>query len=79
MPVAPDPVDDAVQAGWQAILGQPGPVILPPSVPLLPILTLSPLDFARLTVFREWIDAIIGASVIPPIGGLDPNQPGVEP
>lgn len=76
MPVTPDPVDDAVQTGWQAILTQPGPVIVPPNVPLL---TLTPADFARLTGFRGWIDALIGASVIPPIAGLDPNQPGVEP
>ena len=70
MPTQPTP-DDAIQTGWANILGQPGPQIVPPNVP---ILTLGPLDLAKLTGFRDWITTLIGSSVIPPIADLDPNQ-----
>lgn len=71
MPTEPKPVDEAIQTGLADILGQPGPVIVAPSVPPL---TLSPLDYARLTGFRDWLTTLIRSSVVPPIGGLDPNQ-----
>ena len=78
MPQPQEPLDVALKRKVDETFDQDGPLILPTGVPL-PTGPFSDLDWLKFTTFYDLLTVFKETAVIPPIGGLDPNQPGVEP
>ena len=70
MPITPNPVDEAIKKGVDDLRLQDGPTMIAPFIPSPTTL----LDLLRLTTLRKALELAEQTAVIPPIGGLDPNQ-----